>query len=857
MKKIPFKVSARAARLIGRENVATSQGAITELVKNAYDADASSCVILFVRRHKTIPQKLTALEFLKFSEVSGDSKFATQQLFYTEIDGGWELRSDIGDEGRQELDNLLEDIVDLWILDDGRGMSSEIIEEQWMVIGTDVKERDSTSSGGRALTGAKGIGRFALDRLGKESELFSAEEMSADVLHWMVDWGDFEGSGKVIDDVTAILDVEKRSFLEAILDQDFGVPLPSRRPIRDNLLEDVSFEHGTAIGISHLHDIWDLRDSQKLKESLEALLPPKDRGDFGIFLFDHRNEADGGWIENFGPDDTDYRLHAVIKSDGTVNIGIDRNEIVFSNIRPSVFTLDAMKEPGFSKADLMAGHHSYETDLSKIVSLEKWESKDDLEALGPFEFTLYFLKKSNPTAKNLKRYPLKSFALRKRRDWLANSGGIRLYRDEFRVRPYGEPNSQSSDWLLLGQRASQNPAAVSRLDWRVGAQQVAGTIHISKSANPLLADQSNREGIMNERSFALFRRVIVGLISEFERDRSYLFHQFSTAYDIDNPDVDKLDTGKKIADKILKNKDENDEEPQADLDLDESPSPNQSVSSNSIAVAEALDISVRENVILKDEIQVLRGMATLGTVLVSFTHELKQIKANMGSRQTRMENALDRVVDTEKLEVLAKPLSPYELLARWGREDEKVGRWVDFALSSVSPTKRRKRPIGWGSYLTDLKGYWSEFLKDRNIELSIPIGLPDDLKVLAHEIDLDSIFYNLIINSFEAFSVPSEAQSRNISIELQHTGEIVEVVYRDNGPGIADVFNVVNDVFIYGSTSKREAKHNDVTGTGIGMWLAKSIVDDYDGDVIIVSKMGQPGFALKVTLPRYRPPESP
>jgi len=40
VKKIPFKVSARAARLIGRENVATSQGAVTELVKNAYDADA-------------------------------------------------------------------------------------------------------------------------------------------------------------------------------------------------------------------------------------------------------------------------------------------------------------------------------------------------------------------------------------------------------------------------------------------------------------------------------------------------------------------------------------------------------------------------------------------------------------------------------------------------------------------------------------------------------------------------------------------------------------------------------------------------------------------------------------------------
>lgn len=38
--KIPFKVSARTARLIGRENVATAKGAIIELVKNGYDADS-------------------------------------------------------------------------------------------------------------------------------------------------------------------------------------------------------------------------------------------------------------------------------------------------------------------------------------------------------------------------------------------------------------------------------------------------------------------------------------------------------------------------------------------------------------------------------------------------------------------------------------------------------------------------------------------------------------------------------------------------------------------------------------------------------------------------------------------------
>ena len=48
MKVLPFKVSAKTARLIGRENVSKAEGAIAELVKNAYNADATFCVVAFL-----------------------------------------------------------------------------------------------------------------------------------------------------------------------------------------------------------------------------------------------------------------------------------------------------------------------------------------------------------------------------------------------------------------------------------------------------------------------------------------------------------------------------------------------------------------------------------------------------------------------------------------------------------------------------------------------------------------------------------------------------------------------------------------------------------------------------------------
>ena len=47
MTKIPFNVDAYTARLIGRENVSKLEGAVIELVKNTYDADASCCVLYY------------------------------------------------------------------------------------------------------------------------------------------------------------------------------------------------------------------------------------------------------------------------------------------------------------------------------------------------------------------------------------------------------------------------------------------------------------------------------------------------------------------------------------------------------------------------------------------------------------------------------------------------------------------------------------------------------------------------------------------------------------------------------------------------------------------------------------------
>ena len=69
--RVPFKVSARTAKLIGLENFSTEEGAVIELVKNTYDADANNCVLIFdlkFKIEKTVDKEGNEIQIEKFEK---------------------------------------------------------------------------------------------------------------------------------------------------------------------------------------------------------------------------------------------------------------------------------------------------------------------------------------------------------------------------------------------------------------------------------------------------------------------------------------------------------------------------------------------------------------------------------------------------------------------------------------------------------------------------------------------------------------------------------------------------------------------------------------------------------------------
>lgn len=69
MVKIPFKVSARTARLIGRENVATPKGAVIELVKNGYDADSRYSIVYIDNKYSVFHELLSVEQYIALQNV--------------------------------------------------------------------------------------------------------------------------------------------------------------------------------------------------------------------------------------------------------------------------------------------------------------------------------------------------------------------------------------------------------------------------------------------------------------------------------------------------------------------------------------------------------------------------------------------------------------------------------------------------------------------------------------------------------------------------------------------------------------------------------------------------------------------
>jgi signal transduction histidine kinase len=857
--KIPFKVSARTARLIGRENIATAKGAIIELVKNGYDADSKVSIVYFDNQYSVLKDEISSEHFQTLLE-KGISEENLLKIYRISEDG-YQLTDAIDETLKYEFKKMISTFSVLYIIDSGEGMTQNVIREHWMTIGTDNKATDIFTKSGRVKAGAKGIGRFALDKLGSNCEMitiFNPENHKIDTTpydvvtgytgyNWKVNWEDFEGDFKTIEKVNAeLLGLHSRSIKDEIAKLIPSLDL-------SNINIETDFKYGTILKITNLRDNWEDYFVNQVYSDLEVLVPPKESGGFDIYLYSSLEPDKYGEVLGSICDDFDYKIVATADENQNVKIKIFRNEYDVALIPNDFFQRDGMRKENYLKTDFIKGYWETETTFSELLKGFKAIDEDNVfENIGLFDFTFYFLKRQSNSI-DAKKFFNKNFMSNSRKDWLNKFGGVKLFRDNFRVRPYGEVKDTAFDWLGLGNRKSTSPAGIGKKEggYKVEPENVAGAIRISRLTNVNFEDKSSREGLQENKTFQVFKNLIAEIIGVFEEDRSYIAREMS---DYDNikygPERDRK-AAEELAKKILaesrakkeREKDENNTQ-ENNSGYMNSANANSDDTEKEILAGE-IERKEEEIEKLKEEQKVLRGLASSGIVLASFSHDLSKLNDVLTSRTDKLKDLFLEKIQESDYNGIEPRKNPFAHIERIKKQDLKLQNWLNFSLGATRKDKRKRKQLFLIKYFTDLNNDWATVLENRAIKLNTADIENLDLRVF--EIDFDSMFNNLLVNSIDAFNLSKENRERLVTIKVSSNSKEITIDYYDNGPGLSKDISQPDKIFEPLFTTRRNPHTSEEEGTGLGMWLVKSIVEENDGKVKLL--FPEIGFGLRILFP--------
>lgn len=345
--RLPFKISSALKSLIGKELITDEFVAVFELVKNAFDANAKKVEIIFVN----------------------------------------------------QLDNNSGKIV---IKDNGKGMDYDDLTGKWLFVAYSAKKDGSENDDyrdkikvNRVFAGAKGVGRFSCDRLGKRLNLVSVKDgLKNQSQKLIVNWEDFEED-------------PKKEFVNVKVDYSAQT-------------NTVGIEHGTILEIEGLRDYWDRDRLLKLKKSLAKLINPNQGNDSKNFAIEiiADSEKSKDEKESFERD----------KVNGPVN-----NEI-FENLK--IKTTSLVVEVSSDGKEIK----STLRDRGDLIYILR-EKNPFAEYLHDITIHLFQLNFSAKTSFK-REMGIES----------VKYGSVFLYKNGFRVYPFGE---QGEDLLLIDRRKQQ------------------------------------------------------------------------------------------------------------------------------------------------------------------------------------------------------------------------------------------------------------------------------------------------------------------------------------------------------------------------------------------------------------------
>ncbi|HYA63373.1 MAG TPA: PAS domain S-box protein [Candidatus Sulfotelmatobacter sp.] len=244
------------------------------------------------------------------------------------------------------------------------------------------------------------------------------------------------------------------------------------------------------------------------------------------------------------------------------------------------------------------------------------------------------------------------------------------------------------------------------------------------------------------------------------------------------------------------------------------------------SVADITDASV-----LRAKLVQAGKMAAMGQLVAGVAHEVNNpLAAILGFSQLLLENP----------EI---PGSVREELVVIQQEAQRTKSIVENLLRFARPAPVQSEPVDVNAVVLQVLQ-----LRGRDLgkhEVDVILHLDESLAGVAGDAQqLQQVFLNILNNAFDA--VREAPRHGRILIETSQNESGVEIVFQDNGPGIADTDSVFDPFY-----STKEAGE----GTGLGLSICHGIVQAHGGEIFCANNADGFGCAFHVRLPLAAKPE--
>lgn len=729
---IRFSIDAGVIDRLGKELVARQETAVSELVKNAYDADS----------------KDVTLEFK-----DSDDKGGT-----------------------------------LIISDDGDGMTRDELVNGFMRISSTGKIHNPTSKKyRRKRAGKKGIGRFAVQRLGKRLTIITQTEDDTNSLKLVINWDEYQKDLNLL---------EISNTLEVI-------------PKHKN--------KGTDLIIEDLRDKWTIASIKRIYRYVSDIIQPytlteeklnndktrveetQDPGFFTTFF-----KSDGDKKVKIADEKTEIFKYSVAKFEGWVD---NSGQGIYS-ITSEKLGIDELGEIGSDPDD-------------KNIPFDK---------LRKIKFRAYYFLLDSEFIPKMQNSHIRNF--------LKSQGSIRLYRNGFRVLPYGEPGD---DWLRLDFSLRTRSILPSH-----GNNNFYGLVEMLDEED-VFVETSSREGLADSEELRqlqnfVYRTLMTGVIKvaevrnikittsqvKDENDRwestdLRIKNIFETIEQLDDEfEGDTVENRKKRKRRIKKIKGE---------------------------LEELQKLQKEQQAKLIKERSMLRVLSSVGLSIAQFIHEIKYHMVSIKSDLTYLLNNLEKESNSLKRAlILDENFSSFHTYTSYF--DDVVSKNVSLEV----------HPLNMEEIVTDFTKSLSSESERSGITFVDPeFPLYRIYTKPMHPSEWASIFFNFYTNSKKAIERQIKSgklsnKQGKILIDIGETDKMVFVEFSDNGDGIPEeIEDKIFDEFFTTTSSKAFEdidSNNEILGTGLGLKIVKDIIKSQRGNISVVSPKDEFSTTIRVEVPK-------